>query len=162
MQKKVKTTFIILSVLIIYFVFLREKFPIVDELPEEIRKEFDVVLDEKRDRVSLEKDGKYESIAIFIDQDRALYIANSVGHNITKFTIDQDKKEIYIRKNNFDYKNGRNDKFQLIKLPFSKYKDIAMDKKLTVYLDYGKGHELREYYFPGSEYIVLEHTDTTK
>lgn len=162
MQKRMKLGFIILIVVIVYFGFTRDKFQVVDELPEEMRKEFDVVLDEKRDSVSFEKDDKYENVAIFIDQDKTLYIANSVGHNLTKFTIDQDKKELYIRKNNFDYKNGGNDKFQLIKLPFSKYKNIVMDKKLKVYLEYGKGHERRQYHVPGSDYIVLEHTDTTK
>jgi hypothetical protein len=52
--------------------------------------------------------------------------------------------------------------FNLIKVPYSEYKEITSGNKLSVYIDYGKGHELREYNITNSEYKTLEKTDTTK
>jgi hypothetical protein len=162
LKKWMRIGFLSVIILVIYFVFIKEKFPIVEELPVVMQEEFEVVLNERLNSVSLEKDGGYENVAISINKGKTLYIANNVGHNITKFTVNQDKKELYIRKNIFDYKNGNNDKFQLIKVPYSEYKDITKGNKLSVYIDYGKGHELREYDLTNSEYTTLEQTDTTK
>jgi len=104
----------------------------------------------------------YQSIGISIDKDKTLYIANSVGKNIAEFAVNRDKKQIYIRKNLFNYQEGENDKFQLINVPFPEYKEIISDNKVSVYIDYGHGHELREYNLTNSEYKTLEHTNTTK
>jgi hypothetical protein len=149
-------------ILILYFVFIKDKFPIVDELPSVMKKEFVIVLDEKTNRVSLEKGGKYESIGISIDTDKTLYIANSVGKNITKFDVNKDKKEIYIKKILFNYQEGDNDKFQLIKVPYSKYKEITNGNKVKIYIDYGNGYELREYDLTNSEYETLERRGPSK
>lgn len=162
MKKTKKVILLSALILIIYFVFIKDKFPIIDELPSVMQNEFDVVLDERTNRVSLEKDGVYQSIGISIDKDKTLYIANSVGENITKFDVNRDKKQIYIRKNLFNYQEGENDKFQLINVPFSEYKEIISDNKVSVYIDYGLGHELREYNLTNNEYKTLEHTNTTK
>jgi chromosome condensin MukBEF MukE localization factor len=113
LNKPMTMGFLSIIILIIYLVFIKEKFPVVDELPVVMKKEYDVVFNDRMNSVSLEKDGEFENVAISIDKGKTLYIANSVGHNITKFTINKDKKEIYISRNIFDYKNGNNDKFQL-------------------------------------------------
>lgn len=63
----------------VYFVFIKDKFPVVDELPTIIQEEFNVKLNEKNNYVYLEKDGKEQSIGISIDNEKTLYIANPVG-----------------------------------------------------------------------------------
>jgi len=45
---KLKKVFLLSAlILIIYFVFIKDKFPIVDELPIVMQNEFDIVLDER-------------------------------------------------------------------------------------------------------------------
>ncbi|MDF2556174.1 MAG: hypothetical protein K0R71_2 [Bacillales bacterium] len=159
MKKWVKFLFTGTLIAIFYIVFIREKFPLVKELPTVMQKQYDVVLINKR--VILEKNGVEQSIGISIDKDRTVYIANCYGEDITKFSVDKDKKEIYIRKDLFNGHEG-DFKFQLITLPFSKYKEISSDNKVNVYIDYGIGHELREYNLNNSEYIMLEYREPNK
>jgi hypothetical protein len=161
-MKKRRIIIFLLSAFIIYFVFIRDEFPIVEDLPEVMQKQFDVVFDQKTNKVSLKKDGLPQSIGISIDRDKTLYIANSVGNNITKFTIDKDKNEIYLFKDEFGYHSGDNDKFQLIKVPYSKYNEIISDNALNVYIDYGPGYETRKYNLANSEYELLEYIYPTK
>lgn len=162
-MKKKKIIIFLLSALIIYFVFVGDKYPIVDELPNEMQRQFNVVLNHKTNKATLYKNGEPQSIGITIDKDKTLYIANSVGNNITKFTIDKDKNEIYLFKDEFNYHSGDNDKFQLIKVPYSKYgKIIVNNSTLNVYIDYGQGYESREYNLTNGEYKLLEYIYPTK
>lgn len=161
-MKKRKIILLIAFILAVYFVFIKDKIPVVDELPTIIKEEFNVILNEKKNYVYLEKDGKEQSIGISIDNEKTLYIANPVGSNITKFTVNKVKNEIYIRKNVINYQTGDNDKFQLIKVPYSKYKDITSENKVNVYIDYGLGYESREYNLINSEYKILEYIEPTK
>lgn len=151
-----------LSAFILYFVFIRDEFPIVEELPDVMQRQFDVVLNPKTNQVKLYKNGVPQSIVISIDKDNTLYIANSLGNNITKFNIDKNKNEIYIFKDEFNYHTRDNDKFQLIKVPYSKYNEIISDNKLNVYIDYGPGNETREYNLANGEYELLEYIYPTK
>jgi hypothetical protein len=160
--KKGKIIIVFLSSFIIYFVFIRDEFPIVEALPPVMEEQYDIVFDEKMNKVSLQKDGLPQSIVISIDKDKTLYIANSVGDNITKFTVSKEKDEIYIRKNVINYQTGDNDKFQLIEVPYSKYKDIVSENKVNVFIDYGLGYESREYNLTNSEYKMLEYVEPTK
>jgi hypothetical protein len=161
-MKKRKIIIFLLCSFIIYFVFTRDEFPIVEELPVVMQKEFDVVLNPKANQVKLHKDGVPQSVVIFIDKDKTLYIANSVGNNITKFNIDKNKNQIYIFKDEFNYHTRDNDKFQLIKVPYSKYNDLISDNALNVYIDYGPGYETRKYNLANNEYELLEYIYPTK
>lgn len=161
-MSKGKIILLIVLLLAVYFVFIRDRFPVVDELPYIMQKEFNVILNEKTNKVYLEIDGEEQSIGISIDDEKNLYIANAVGNNITKFTVDKNKNEIYIKKDVFNYHSGDNDKFQLIKVPYSKYKEITSRNKVNVYIDYGPGYESREYNLANSEYKLLEYIWPTK
>lgn len=151
-----------LTAFIIYFVIIRVKFPIVEELPDAMQNQFNVVFNESTNSVSLEKNGEYQSVGITIDKNNTIYIANSVGNNITKFTIDKNKSAMYIFKDEFSYHEGDNDKFQLITVPYTKYKEIINNNTLNVYIDYGPGYELREYNLANSEYELIEYIYPTK
>jgi hypothetical protein len=160
--KKRKVIPLIALILAVYFLFIKDKFPVVDELPIVLQKEFNVMLNEKRNHVYLEKAGEEQSIGIAIDDEKTLFIANPIGDNITKFTVNKDKNEIYIKKSVINYQTGDNDKFQLIEVPYSKYKDIIRENKVIVYIDYGLGYESREYNLTNSEYKTLEYIEPTK
>jgi hypothetical protein len=160
--KKGKIILITAFILAVYFFFIKDKFPVVDELPTVMQKEFNVLLNEKRNYVYLEKDSEEQSIGIAIDDKKTVYIANPIGNNITKFTVNKDQNEIYVKKSVINYQTGDNDKFQLIKVPYSKYKDIIRDNKVDVYIDYGLGYESREYNLANSEYRMLEYIEPTK
>lgn len=151
-----------LCAFILYFVFIRDEFPVVEELPDVMQRQFDVVLDPKTNLVKLYKNGVLQSIVISIDKDKTLYIANSIGNNITKYKIDKNKNEIYIFKDEFNYHTRDNDKFQLIKVPYSKYNKIISDNALNVYIDYGPGYETRKYNLANNEYELLEYIYPTK
>ncbi|KRF03294.1 hypothetical protein ASG89_22870 [Paenibacillus sp. Soil766] len=62
MKKTKKVILLSALILVINIVFIKDKFPIIDELSSVMQNEFDVVLDEKTNKVSLEKDGVYQSI----------------------------------------------------------------------------------------------------
>jgi hypothetical protein len=160
--KKRKIIPLIALILAVYFLFIKDKFPVVDELPIVLQKEFNVILNEKWNYVYLEKDGEEQSIGIAIDDEKTLFIANPIGDNMTKFTVNKDKNEIYIKKSVINYQTGDNDKFQLIEVPYSKYKDIIRANKVNVYIDYGLGYESREYNLTNSEYKTLEYIEPTK
>jgi hypothetical protein len=160
--KKRRIIPLVAFILAVYFLFIKDKFPVVDALPTVIEEEFIVMLNEKRNYVYLEKDGEEQSIGIAIDDEKTLYIANPIGNNITKFTVNKDKNEIYIKKSVINYQTGDNDKFQLIEVPYSKYKVIISENKVNVYIDYGLGYESREYNLTNSEYKTLEYIEPTK
>lgn len=148
--------------IVFYFVFIRDKYPIVEELPEAMQKQFNIVYHEDMNRVSLERNGANERIGITIDEDKTLYIANPVGNNITDINIDKNKKEIYLFKSEFSYHEGDNDKFQLITVPYTKYEEVIINNTLTVYIDYGPGNELRKYNVTNGEYELLEYNYPVK
>jgi hypothetical protein len=160
--KKRKIIIFLLIAFILYFVFLRDEYPIVEELPDIMQRQFDVVLNPKTNQVKLYKNGVPQSIVISIDKDKTLYIANSIGNNINKFKIDKNKNQIYIFKDEFNYHTRDNDKFQLIKVPYSKYNEIISDNALNVYIDYGPGYETRKYNLANSDYEILEYIYPTK
>lgn len=163
-MKKLKRIILLIGIIfIVYFLIIKEKYPVVDELPKVMQNEYEIVVSEKMNSVTLEKDGEYQSIGISVDNDKTIYVANAVGHNITAFAINNGKNEIYLRKNLFDYKDGNNDKFQLIKVPYAKYRDISNKNIVKVYIDYEpNGYEIREYTITTGEYKTLESTNTTK
>ena len=161
MKKWKKIILIGMIVLIFYFLFFKNQFPIVDELPIVMQKEFDVVVDEEMNRFLLEKDGEYVNVAILIDNEKNFYLANSLGHNITKFYVDKNQRLIYIQKNIVDYKAGGK-RFQLIKVPYSEYRSVTNNNKIKVYIDKILGYEIREYNLNNSEYEILDYRGSEK
>jgi hypothetical protein len=77
--KKRRISPLIAFILAVYFLFIKDKFPVVDALPTVMEEEFNVMLNEKRKYVYLEKDGEEQSIGIAIDDEKTLYIANPIG-----------------------------------------------------------------------------------
>lgn len=161
-MKKKRIILLIAFIFAVYFLFIKDKFPVVVDLPTVMQEEFNVMLNAEQNYVYLKKDGQEQSIGISIDDEKTLYIANPIGNNITKFTVNKEKNELYIRKNIINYQTGDNDKFQLIEVPYPTYKDIASENKVTVFIDYGIGYESREYNLTNSEYKTLEYIEPTK
>jgi hypothetical protein len=148
----------------IYFFFIRDNIPRVNDLPAVLLDKHEIRFDEQTTIPYLVEDFVRQDniLLVAFDKNKTLYIANPVGNNITKYSVDSKKKEVYLFKKVYDYDTDNNPRFQLITIPYSKYRKITNDDKVKIYIDFGNGYDSREYDINTSEYKSLGYVYPTK
>jgi signal transduction histidine kinase len=144
--------------------FIRDNIPRVNDLPAAVFDKYELRIDEQTNISYIVEDSvrKDNVLLVAFDKNKTLYVANPVGNNITKYSVDSKKSEIYIFKNEYNYDSDTNPRFQLITIPYSDYRKITNNGKVRIYIDFGGGYDSREYDVNTSEYKSLGYVYPTK